>query len=322
MKRNYNIDFIKGFAMILVILAHSLPQELFNVLGVPFLSRQAVPIFMLIMGYNASKSFERRGESTFRELYAFKSIKSKVLKIVNPYLTYIVLNSLALLALGSTSFKNIIFRTAIGGFGPGYYFTLITIQAIFILPLIFKILDWKSKWTIPALFLGSLVIEVAVVSLGLPEPVFILLIVPYIFAMVLGIYLAQNEVNLNKSLIFIGAMLSVLYIIYIDYLDNIIYIEKYWNSRHTPSYFYTLLVVVLLLKIPSKYLKNKASSLVIKVGQISFDVFLMQMLYFSILHESNIQLPFILNDIIAVIICCILGLAFNKMNGKIMKILK
>lgn len=51
-------------------------------------------------------------------------------------------------------------------------------------------------------------------------------------------------------------------------------------------------------------------------------VFLMQMLYFSVLHESNIQLPFILNDIIAVIICCILGLAFNKMNGKVMKILK
>ena len=62
-RRNLNIDFMKAVAILSVILIHmtSTDQEL--ILGAPYYYLQAMPIFMIISGYNSASSYLNRAYS-------------------------------------------------------------------------------------------------------------------------------------------------------------------------------------------------------------------------------------------------------------------
>ncbi|MCD2136738.1 OpgC domain-containing protein [Salinicoccus halitifaciens] len=87
-KRNYNIDILKGLAIIAVILIHSLPDEMLLAILSPFYIWQAVPVFMLLAGYNTAQSFQRRGFISLNQFYNFPSFTKRLKGWFIPFFSY------------------------------------------------------------------------------------------------------------------------------------------------------------------------------------------------------------------------------------------
>lgn len=65
---NYKIDFMKSIAILFVILIHSISLEQRNIIGGPYYILKAVPIFIIISGYNYANSYIKR-DLNIRECY-------------------------------------------------------------------------------------------------------------------------------------------------------------------------------------------------------------------------------------------------------------
>ncbi|MHB9294018.1 hypothetical protein Holit_03142 [Hollandina sp. SP2] len=61
-----------------------------------------------------------------------------------------------------------------------------------------------------------------------------------------------------------------------------------WQVYEFPSHFYTLLVFIYLYKI-YEYIPNIIQKIVNKIGQYSWEIFNMQMIYFSFCSYLNIN---------------------------------
>ena len=59
-KRSINIDVIKGLGILSVILLHTFNTEYLLKIGAPFYIWQAVPVFIILQGFNLTNSYKRR----------------------------------------------------------------------------------------------------------------------------------------------------------------------------------------------------------------------------------------------------------------------
>ncbi|WP_367121908.1 acyltransferase family protein [Methanohalophilus sp. DAL1] len=80
------IDILKGFAIISVILLHTWPRELLLITGAPFHIWQAVPIFIIIAGYVGALSYKRHQNSTLLQLYSIRLLSRRIKRIIVPFI--------------------------------------------------------------------------------------------------------------------------------------------------------------------------------------------------------------------------------------------
>lgn len=57
-ERDYSIDFVKGVAILFVILLHNMPNE--SIYSIAYIG-QAVPLFLLVSSYLTYGGFQRKG---------------------------------------------------------------------------------------------------------------------------------------------------------------------------------------------------------------------------------------------------------------------
>ena len=87
----FQIDFLKAWMILLVVLDHSriyMGSELVRIMGFELWERIAIPVFLIIMGFNIGKSLARKGEATLRELYSWNYFKNKLWRYMFPFLIY------------------------------------------------------------------------------------------------------------------------------------------------------------------------------------------------------------------------------------------
>lgn len=113
-----------------------------------------------------------------------------------------------------------------------------------------------------------------------PEWMYRLLYVRYLFAGALGTWLAVRD-KISTQWLIIGAIISFIYIFAVNYLNfqaGIIY--PAWLSQHAPSYFWTLLILIAGLTYLLERSTNFIHSTIAKLGQASWHIFLVQMAFF------------------------------------------
>lgn len=322
-KRNYNIDIIKGLAIIAVILIHSLSDELLLAIFSPLYIWQAVPVFLLLAGYNTAASFQRRGYVSLNQFYDISFLYSKVERLLYPFLFiwiiqvtahFLILDGLSLATMATSLFT--------GGWGPGSYFILVIIQATLILPLIYMLVKKNlTAWTI-ALFFISILVDAFCMLIDVPGSVYRVLVVRYIFVLVLGVWLALNPRKINYRWLIPLALVSAVYIAGVYYEEWNFFIERFWQSQHAPSYFWTLLLVIIGLKAYQFKAGNPVSRLLVKMGQASYHIFLVQMSYFWLTEDSFGDLPMLIYVLISLTICIIFGLVFFNAENTLRKAIK
>jgi peptidoglycan/LPS O-acetylase OafA/YrhL len=315
--RVFQIDIIKGLAIMSVIILHTVPTSFLLKSLSPIHIWQAVPIFMILAGYNGATSLSKKQNKNIKELYNLKAIKNKIVKIIRPFV-YIYLLQLFIMVIfldKSFNINTLLYSFIIGGWGPGSYFIPVIIQTIITVPLIYFLLIRYNKYFLLLTLIISIILEV--ISLySLDEGTYRVLYFRYFFAVALGIWISKKENSKFNSTILFLSLISLFYLIGVNYFELKLIMEPVWGSQHLFSYFWTLVIIISGVK----YLPNK-DNILAKLGQISFYIFLIQMFYFWLISSFSFNLsnimPSPIYSFFNILICCSLGYIFYKIDNNI-----
>lgn len=316
--RDYNIDIIKALAIISVILLHTLSWQHRYLIGGPFHIWQAVPVFMLMVGYNFAFSTQAKGHTQLNELYQWPVIKRRLKRIILPFLMFAGGRLILQLMLKnrmnwSGYFKGFL----LGGFANGGYYIPIMLQAILIVPFLYYLIYKKPHRSAGFLLVLFLFLDWFSMFLGIPGGVYRVLIIRYLFVLVIGIWLGlrDGEVELNKLIPL--TLLSLVYIASVYYFGLRTTLETHWQAQHGPAYFWTLFIVVVLLNFKNIKPDNILTKFFVKIGQSSYYIFLTQMLYFWLVNHFDFY-PGVWAEVpINLLICIASGLLFEKVYGNL-----
>ena len=159
-KRIDFLDYLKAICVIMVIITHYDWSDK----STPFftmLINMAVPVFMIISGYNFAMSNKKKTNGKFRKMYEWRFLKSKLIRFLVPFFT-VCLIEIAILAVEDKNINP--FRIfVLGAYGPGSYYVPIMIQLLVIFPVIYKMVERSAKWGIFLSGMANLLFEICVI---------------------------------------------------------------------------------------------------------------------------------------------------------------
>lgn len=315
MKQNDSIDILKGLAIVFVIILHSLSRNTLFQIGAPFLVWQAVPIFLILAGYNGVRSYLNKGINDISSAYSKKILTRRYLRLLQPFIfVWIFEVAFMFFRYNQISIKEAIFSFITGGWGPGSYFVPIMIQHVIILPLLYLSAKKSVNGMLIVTFLLDMGIEILTYKLGLSPNLYQILYPRYLFVVTLGVWAVMYEGKKRNIVISIGSIISLVYIASVNYFNFRLPIEPSWLSQNAPSYFWPLLIVILGLKFLPKIELTFLGKKLALFGKASYHIFLVQMVYFFIVNSFNLlnnNLFVVLN----LIICLVFGLVFFKFES-------
>lgn len=340
--RLVQIDLLKGLAIIAVIATHTLT---FNQMVTGYANLylwQAIPIFIIIMAFNAGNSFTRRGDATIRGLFSPSYFARRFERIVYPVLL-IGLFELVIITFFPTVVNNAplpitprlkmwlppqtpLFLGWLPLYAPGNYFVSITLQSIVLFPLLYYFYKRAPRATLVGCFAVNVAFEFAAPYIVAHYGLFwyTTSIVRYLGAIGLGLWITDGASVLMKRNWFIapGAAFGFAYLVASDIArTNVIsYFEPYWFTQNVASFFYPLLLVVLGLRFLPQTAHGIAA-VVARCGKLSFHIFLVQLVYFAVdplrgiiatLYHGYYGVWLTLG--INVVVCCTLGIGFERLE--------
>lgn len=320
-QRNHFLDVAKGIAIIMVIITHFSweDEERLRYLF-PFWVSMAVPIFLIITGYVSSASFEKKGVNSMMQAYDKSIILHKTMRYTIPFFfAYIIDVVLYSINERFPSIKEIVVNFLRGGFGgSGTYYYPILMQLIFLFPLIYFIINrYKNGlWICLAL---NVAYEVFARVYMLNGPCYRLLSFRYILLIAYGSYLYQKQGNhlgkINWLLFFAG----ITFIVATDYLGYEPVTVHYWKR----TCVYAILFFLPVFSFAMDHLKNIRFGPLELLGNASYHIFFVQMIYYHYLSERiGAYLPgrgwHVLFNIF---ICCMVGVGFYYIETPVSKLL-
>ena len=141
------------------------------------------------------------------------------------------------------------------------------------------------------------------------------LVIRYLFLSVMAfVWLTKKY---NRYWLFILSLISIAYWVLLE--KGILFSTLFpsWNSQQFPSFFYTLLMVLILYNGYTKLQEKQMKAVLEWLGRNSYEIYLMQMLFFYLCSWECIGLPvnrwnsLIIYPIIA-ILCSILPVLVMK----------
>ena len=277
--RDLSLDFVKGLCILLVLLHHTTSEEfhqdsLFYVWGYP-----AVPLFLLIQVFHFCKyGYDRKGVSLM------KIWKRAVL----PFLIAEVLIFVCFLILNpSIPWKAKFVDTLYwGGKGPGSYYPWIYIQFALLLPLLRPLFHRLGQRQLAILFLLlSIGSEVACSVFQMPEWMYRLLFLRYIFLFYLGYEMVEKGIVLNVVTVSLSLVsLVALYFFEVRGVNwsPLFHDTDGWKTFHWICYFY---IAYLMLYVLCKFFywlpaNSVVENVICKLGTHSYAIYLFQLFYF------------------------------------------
>ncbi len=312
------IDLLKGFAIVAVLFLHGLPVKALTDGGGVFYIGQAVPVFIVLMGLNATASMWRQGHAGLEQLYSRRYALSRIDRLYVPFLFVLAISSLIALADGTLTPGGIVSGLVSGTLpysGPGNYFVTFAFEFAVVFPLFYWAYRRAPMLTVVVGFAIAAALELAsfhistfdanpyIYSAALPR------FIPF-FA--LGAVLADYMIH-GRSLPrwwWAAGLVSVVYLV-IVYRDAQAFPLadndwRRWGQTFASAFYPALLVVVGLRWLPRE-LTNRAWRLLALLGAASYEIFLLQILWFSLVAP-----PSYAKVIPSIVICCLAGLAFHR----------
>lgn len=353
--RYLQIDILKAFAIISVLLLHSLAIIFFHSdlmifkIIIPLTIVIAVPLFFVLMGRNAGASFKRKNLNSFKSIFTNDYFKARFMRIVFPIIIVGIVSAVCGFILGKNMYFGIL--TVLGhfpfpyGYDWGNYFVSITIQFIFIFPFLYYLYTKSPKMMLIVSFAVNLIFELFANTnqvFANDSYIYRASIFRYLFVISLGLWVmdkvdSDTEVSkflLKYKLVLIGLLLSVLFILLNSLLGWFVpYLQQAWQPHNLFSAFYPLIICVVGLKYLPKKASNKTWNYIAHIGKASYHIFLVQIIYFAaitpFIFDNNLlwgSMSPILTIVIIlsnVVVSLILGLIFFSLESKLaFKILK
>lgn len=318
------IDFIKAYAIICVLIGHTL--VLHDYWGYGLWAGMQVPLFVLVQAFHG-----------FKKEALEINCKKIFLRVILPY---IVVQSIALIFLLCKDASGIYSFIGCGGAGPGSYYPWIYIQIALLLPFVKKWID-KNKEHQTKVLITFLIIcesfEILFSVINLPDGLYRLLAVRYIFLLYLAWLWVKDGIVINRLTVLLS-FLSFLAIVYFEYFsvdDEVLFYNTAWKYHRWPCYFFVANGGGYLLRLLFEFLQNSPSVMkAIKLlAKCSYEIFLIQMLVICVYpdglinelltkvgivnHSLVIFIQLILKIIIVSALSIYLGYYFNLYYNKI-----
>lgn len=316
-KRLDGLDFLKGFAILWVVLEHALPHDVATRFSLVF-PLKAVPVFFSITLFLMFRKFSEK-KHYIRDWYQWGRFWRMVKKVFIPFFIVLIVQLLVLLLTsGREALSPVIYA---GGYGPGAYYPWVYLQMWFLAPILFWIVD-RKKWC------GVLLLLVVCVALNVilsyvnivPDGLYRLLAIRYFFlAAIAYIWLHSEDYNKFLLLLLGGASLVYLWFFRGSDLTPIVYNVPNWTIHNYPGYFFTLVMIVFLLAFAKENKDLKVMRLFRWCGENSWYIFLAQMFIMGFFHEDFMK-SIIDNSFLAILVYMLivfaltLGLVYLYLN--------
>ncbi|MHA2430753.1 MAG: acyltransferase family protein [Promethearchaeota archaeon] len=313
------VDIIKATMIFLVLFDHTIPWLYKNYMGVALWERISIPVFLVILGFNAGHSFRQKGQDQLKELYSRSYFKRKFWRYVFPFLILYLLSTIIGLAINGFDLVALaqyqprwddthLFIGILPFWGPGNWFLPVLFASILLLPLLYKGFSGKLVWRILTL-IACFIVEIAIQLIFffyvyLPSPLpspfptwetyYNYLHTYYWFAtsplfmlsaIGLGMWFSKNPNIFAKQNIFMWILfpLSLVYLIYYQFFDfQFPFIRGDYNLLVFPYSAILFLIVMKVLPKKSDNLFTKAISI---IGKSTYHILLTQILYFAIVFS-------------------------------------
>lgn len=286
---DHSLDFVKGYAIICVLVNHCLDNELrqqifFGLWGLP-----AVPLFLLVQVFHAYKQGFDNSRPNLHKLWN-RALRPFVIVEVLDILLKALLNPLY--SVGDFIATSIFW----GGRGPGSYYPWIFFQFAILLPFLAPLFRKVRGVKLALLFLAmSIAFEVLCNIISMPGWLYRLLCFRYLFLIYLGYLLVNHGAVLNKYTMLLSAI-SIVALYYFDYVSPDwrpwFFQSVDWPGAHWICYFYIAFPMMYLLARffywlpPNSLIEN----VVCKLGRHSYAIFIFQLFYFVIITPYVKQL--------------------------------
>lgn len=318
-QRDHFLDIAKGIAILMVIITHFSweGEERLRYLF-PFWISMAVPIFLTISGYVGTASYEKKGIESISRAYDKTILIHKLIRYSVPfsiaYLFDIVFYTFTEKKLGLLEIIVRFFRGGIGGWGTYYY--PILMQFIFVFPVIYFIIK-RCKNGLWLCFALNVSYEIFVKIYMLNGECYRLLVFRYILLIAYGCYLYENQGNDLGRKNWILFIAGTVFIVAANYLNYSPLTISYWKR----TCVYSVLYFMPLFGLAMKYLKNIRCRILELLGNASYHIFFIQMLYYNYWSESiGALMPNRACHLLGnIVICVSLGIVFYYVESPFSK---
>ena len=303
------IDFLKAYSIICVVVAHILPADFYKYILFQVWGDMQVPMFVLIQVFHAYK----------------KGIKPKLnwesllKRIFIPFVAVqVVITGFKALMQGGAA-RNLLITSAIwGGYGPGSYYIWIYLQIAFLLVIIWP---WMRKMSIRQAILVFLIIsvgfEILFSVIDLPDWLYRLLCVRYLFLIPLGMIWIEKGVELNSRNIVLSilSIFAVLFFVFTNYDLEPIFYNTGWDTHRWVCYFYLPILLTYVLFLVWNKIKNSSwiETVTKWTAARSYEIFLAQMAVFACFSTS--VLAFVSNGLVRFAIWALLTFTLSLLFG-------
>lgn len=322
------IDLLKGLCIFTVIFIHTVPRSLMYDGLFPFHLWQAVPIFIILLGFNAARSAERKGLGTLFDFYNKAYFRKYFSRFIVPVFVTFAMSLLMAFWLGKTPyFGSFTLLAKFPMTGPGNYYVGIVLQFILVFPLVFVFFKKHPVMMILTCFALDIVFQLLSDNKFMMDTYYYLYtsnLLRYLSALALGIWISQKVDLWNKrnAFIVVGFVMSFLYILLQDYTSwELAVFPPRWRTQTVLSFFYPLVLVILTIKFYPAFLKGPLFKFICLLGRASLHIFLVQILYFGIGHPfmkwDEVSLGMLYALAVNLTICFGIGLLFYFTEGAI-----
>lgn len=313
--KDKSFEFVKGVAITSVILLHTIDMKSLSSMGHIYHIGQTVPIFFLTTFILSFKSLDNHANNIFSYWFSMERLLTIVKKIIAPFFITQLLLWFTMLLLSES--KEMVF--AIRGYGPGAYYFWIYLQFWFLIPFLYSFLNRYSLVLGGAVFLMINVILQLICSIvdSLGDN-YQYLFFRYFYLSFLGFLFIRLE--LNRLSIMVFALVGISYLYSLSIINYEPFFYNSWMSQQMPAFFYTYVLLTLLLRLYKFIGDCKMGQFFVSLGGWSWFVFLVQLYvvritldcFFDTLGGSS-TLSIILYPLVVYIICVCPFLLYDKM---------
>lgn len=310
------LDYLKAICVIMVIITHYEWADKTS----PFftmLINMAVPVFMIVSGYNFAMSNRKKAEGKLSKMYGWSMIKPKLIRFLVPFFAICLIEMLLLVAENREIHPLRLFL--LGAYGPGSYYVPIMLQLLIIFPIIYILVERNAKLGITIAAVMNLLFEVGVKAFEMEKYYYRLSIGRYILLIAFGCYLylhPEHRVKRYQMCVMFAAGLA--YIIAVFGFDQDLVLFEYWKTTAMPIAFYIFPIVILLFRrfyhstIPGAF-----GRLLTWIGKASYHIFLVQMVYYHFeLGGAIMQAAWYIAVPFNILVSVPVGLAFYEIDNR------
>lgn len=317
-KQHYNsIDLVKGICIIFVIITHYKWDKYERLkFCFPFWIDMAVPVFMIISGFVYTKSFAKKQISNLDEAYAIDTLISKIIRYSIPFLIIFIFEEIVFIRIDMVqqSMFQVVVAFINGGIGRGSYYYPIMMQFIFFFPLVYELVRKRGFCGVIICGFINFVYELLKFSYGMNEECYRLLIFRYTLLISYGCWLAMDDYVRHHKVAAVCFICGFSYIVFYKYLGFQPTITQYWTGT-------SFLACLFIIPLSAPLILNKFRCYVLEViGKASYNIFLVQMVYYNYAGVMYSQVESrLLQILINILFCVIVGILFYCFETPITK---